>query len=447
MNLRLSCLLALATGVVAQAAQPWQVSNWSDYRGPAGTGHADFPTQPSNRQLPTHWSETENVAWKTRIPLTGLSTPVVQDGQVWLTTATEEGHDYYAICVDAKTGEILLNQSLFHWDKPQSLGNGKGVNCYATPSAAVEPGRVYIHFGSSGTACLDTETFRVLWSRKDMPCWHYRGASSSPILYQDLVILTFDGADLQYHIALDKRTGQTRWRTERSVEWNDEDVDRPMVREGDWRKAHSTPIIVAQSGADQMYSVGAKAVYGYDPATGHELWKAQFYNWSAAPRPVWYDQRVIFVTGYSRAELCSIKTGGSDDVTETHYDWRVKKPIPRYASPIVVDGLIYVAAEESFLSCLEASTGETVWTERVGGRYSASPVYADGKLYFPSQDGTTTILRPGRQFTPIATNTLQGGAADNPSPRPPGFVASPAVIDNALLLRSRDFLYRIEETE
>ncbi len=439
----LSGLLALSISTTQGATT--SNKTWPDFRGPFGSGHADAPDVAEQRGLPIHWSDSKNVAWKTRIPLTGLSSPIVHEGKVWLTSATEDGHDYYVICVDAKTGEILANKKLFHWDEPLSLGNGRGNNCYATPSAVVEDQRVYLHFGSSGTACLDTETFAVLWSRKDIPCWHYRGASSSPVLFKDSLILTMDGADLQYHIALDKKTGATIWKTDRSVEWNDEHVDRPMVREGDWRKAHSTPIITKHAGQDRMYSVGAKAIYGYDPNDGKELWRAQFHNWSAAPRPVLHDDRIMFVTGFSRAELCSVQLGGQGDITDTHYRWRVKNPIPRYASPIVVDGLLYLAAEESFLSCVDPATGEAIWTERVGGKYRASPIYADKKLYFFSTNGTATIINPGRTFEKIASNTLSGEAEDSESRRPSGFVASPAVSGRALFLRTRDFLYRIEE--
>ena len=435
----------IALSAITVLAEQVSTDSWPDFRGPFGSGHVDSPSTSTPRGLPIHWSETKNVTWKTRIPLTGLSSPIIQDGKVWLTTATEDGHDYFVLCVDASTGKILLNKKIFHWDDPQSLGNGRGNNCYATPSAVVEDQRVYVHYGSSGTACLDTQSFNVVWSRKDIPCWHYRGASSSPVLFKDSLILTMDGADLQYHIALDKKTGATLWKTDRSVEWNDEDVDRPMVREGDWRKAHSTPILTQRAGSDRMYSVGAKAIYGYDPNNGQEIWRAQFHNWSAAPRPVLHDDHVMFVTGFSRAELSSVKLGGEGDITDTHYRWRVKNPIPRYASPIIVDGLLYLAAEESFLSCLDPETGEAIWTERVGGKFRASPIYVDGKLFFFSTEGTTTILKPGKEFDLIASNTLAGGADDKASRRPSGFVASPAVSGRALFLRTRDFLYRIEE--
>jgi hypothetical protein len=241
--------LALLVSVVLLIAGRLSTqADWPEFRGPWGDGHAAAPGDAKPMGLPLHWSETNNVRWKTEIPYRGWSTPVVKDGQVWLTTATEDGHDFYAIGLDAKTGQIGFNEKLFHSDHPEPLGNGASMNCYATPSSVIEPGRVYVHFGRFGTACLDTRTGNPLWKREDIQCRHYRGASSSLIMFKGLLILTMDGVDVQYLIALDKQTGKTIWKTDRSVAWNDENVPGPMARDGDLRKAHSTPLIVSASG-------------------------------------------------------------------------------------------------------------------------------------------------------------------------------------------------------
>lgn len=416
---------------------------WPEFRGPWGNGHASAPGDTKPAGLPLQWSETKNVKWKTEIPPLGLSTPVVMGGQVWLTTATEDGHDFFVVCVDAATGKVLHNEKAFHSDAPESLGNGAGVNSYATPSAVIEPGRVYVHFGRFGTACLDTASFKLLWKRDDLQCRHYRGSSSSPVLFENLLILTFDGVDVQYHAALDKQTGRTVWKTDRSVKWNDEDIDRPMVRDGDWRKAHSTPLIVTEAGKPRMFSVGAKAAYGYDPGTGRELWRVEYHDWSAAPRPLFHKGRVLFATGFNRGEMLAVRANGEGNVTGTHVDWSINTRVPKYASPILVNDLLYLPSDESFISCLEADTGKNVWTERVGGKFRASPIYADGRLYFCSLEGVTTVLKPGRTFEVLATNTLEDNSTKS-SKRPPGFMASPAVAGKALFLRSRDHLYRIE---
>jgi outer membrane protein assembly factor BamB len=420
-------LILLALGGLSARA------DWPEFRGPWGDGHVSGPGNKKPLGLPLHWSETNNIKWKTEIPYRGWSTPVVMGGQVWMTAATVDGHDFYAIGVDAETGKILFNEQVFHSDDPEPLGNGASMNCYATPSPVIEPGRVYVHFGSFGTACLDTKTGKALWKRDDLPCRHYRGPSSSLVVYENLVILTMDGADLQYHVALDKRNGRTVWKTNRSVAWNDENVPGQMAKDGDLRKAHSTPLIVSAAGKVQMLSAGAKAAYGYDPLTGHELWRVQYPDFSAAPRPLFDHGLAFFVTGLSKTEMLAVKTDGQGDVTDSAIVWRLKTHIGKYASPLLVDGLIYTAADESFVTCIEAATGQVVWAERIGGKYAASPIYVDGRLYFFNQQGTTTVLKPGRTFDILATNTLASG-----------FMASPAVDGKAFYLRTKTHLNRVE---
>jgi outer membrane protein assembly factor BamB len=426
----LTLVLALASLATPAAAAGIE---WPEFRGPWGNGHAAAPAEARPLGLPLRWSDTENVRWKAEIPHRGWSTPVVSGGQVWLTTATIEGNDFFALGLDAATGKVLFNERVFHSDDPEPLGNGASMNCYATPSPAIEPGRVYVHFGSFGTACLDTGTGKVLWKRDDLRCRHYRGPASSLVLFDNLVILTLDGVDLQYHVALAKQTGATVWKTDRSVAWNDENVPGQMARDGDLRKAHSTPLIVTLDGEPRMFSAGAKAAYAYDPRSGRELWKVQYADWSVAPRPVYGEGLVFFVTGLNRRELWAVRPGGQGDVTGTHVAWKLATHIGKYASPLLVDGLIYTAAEESFITCLEARTGQVVWTERVGGKYAASPVYADGRLYFFDQSGVTRVLKPGRTCDVLATNTLAGG-----------FMASPAIAGSAFYLRTRTHLCRVE---
>lgn len=429
-----SIFLAFVIALLAFLAQAAQ-ADWPEFRGPWGDGHVLAEGDTNLIGLPLHWSDTENVKWKTAIPNRGWSTPVVLGNQVWMTAATVDGHDFFAVCVAADSGNVRFNVPLFHSENPEPLGNGASMNCYATPSPVIEPGRVYVHFGSFGTACLETETGKVLWKRNDLRCRHYRGPSSSLVSCQNVVILTMDGADLQYLVALDKQTGATVWKTDRSVAWNDQDDTSQMVRDGDRRKAHSTPLIVTIAGKPQMLSAGAKACYGYDPLTGAELWRVRYNDYSAAPRPLFRDGTAYFVTGLAKTELIAVKTDGQGDVTDSHVLWRLKTHVGKYASPLLVDGLIYTAADQSFVTCVDVANGQVVWTERIGGSYAASPIYADGRMYFFSQDGTTTVLKPGRTFAPLATNTL----AD-------GFLASPAVSGKSLFLRTKTSLYRVESS-
>jgi outer membrane protein assembly factor BamB len=417
-------LLPILLGL-AQAAQ----ADWPDFRGPTADGHAMTGT--NTLGLPLTWSETNNVVWKTPIPHRGWSTPVILGKQIWLTTATPEGNDFFAVCVDANSGKIIFNEQLFHCDTPEPLGNG--LNGYASPSSVIEPSRVYVHFGSYGTVCVDTDNFKVLWKREDLPCRHFRGPGSSPILFNDLLILTMDGVDVQYLVALDKRTGKTVWKTDRTAEWNDIEADGKPRGDGDYRKAYSTPLIVDVKGAKQMISVGSKAAYGYDPATGREIWKVKHGDFSAAARPLYANGITYLSTGGSKGGMYAIRCDGQGDVTDTHLVWRNPRGTPRMPSPVLVDGMIFMVSDGGIGTCLDADTGNQLWQERLGGEYAASPIYADGRVYFFNQTGTSVVLKPSRSCEVLATNKLQGG-----------FMASPAVFGKALILRTRTDLYRIE---
>lgn len=407
-------------------------ADWPAFRGPRGDGHVSPPGATNLVGFPLRWSESENIKWKTEIPERGWSTPAVMGNQVWLTTATVDGHDFSVICVDAESGAIRLNKKLFHCEAPEPLGNA--VNSYATPSVALEPGRVYVHFGSYGTACLDTDGGKVLWQRQDLPCRHYRGPSSSPVLFENLLILTFDGADLQYLAAVDKKTGKTVWKTDRSVAWNDENVPGQMAREGDLRKAHSTPLLISMNGTNQLLSSGAKAAYAYDPRSGRELWRVHYNAWSAASMPLFERGLAFIITGFGgKTELWAVRSDGSGDVTDTHIAWKFDRSVAKTTSPVLVDGLLYMVSDDGAVTCLESATGRQVWRERIPGRYVASPIYADGRIYFFNQDGRTTVLKPGQNFNVIATNTLASG-----------FMASPAADGKAFFLRTKTHLYRIE---
>jgi len=404
-------------------------ADWPSFRGPRGDGHAAGDAKPAG--LPLEWSESKNVAWKTPIPHRGWSTPVVMGGQIWLTTATIKGNDFFAICADAKTGKITFNERLFQTDSPEPLANS--VNCYASPSPVIEPGRVYISFGSYGTACLDTATKKVLWQRTDLPCRHYRGPGSSPILYGNLLILTLDGVDRQYLAALDKTTGKTVWEADRSTKWDDLDKQGNPIREGDFRKAFTTPLVIETDGGPQLVSPGSKCGFAYDPLTGKELWKTPHTAHTAVLCPVSVDGLAVFCTGLGGPQLWAVRLDGRGDVGKTHVAWRVVKDAPRTPSPIVVDGLLYVINDGGTAFCLDGKTGEPIWRQRVGGSYAASPIFADGRIYLCSHQGKTTVLKPGRTYKVLATNTLESG-----------FMASPAVAGKALVLRTKKHLYRIE---
>ena len=421
---RFLLVLVAALGGVSRA-------DWPEFRGPCFKRHANAPGDTNLLGLPLEWSETNHIVWRTAIPHFGWSTPVIAGQQLWLTTATEGGNDFFALCVDRDSGKVLFNERLFHSDAPEPLGNK--LNSYASPSPVLEPGRVYVHFGSYGTACLDTSTFKVLWKRADLPCRHFRGPGSSPVLFENLLILSMDGIDLQYLVALDKTTGKTVWKTDRTANWNDLEPSGQPRADGDYRKGYGTPLIAEVGGARQMFSLGSKAAYSHDPRTGREIWKVNHPAHSGASR-VLYDRGIAIVcTGQGPGEVIAVKTDGTGDVTDTHVKWRHGRASPRMPSALLIDDLIFTLNDNGIASCLEFATGKEVWQERVGGEYAASLLYADGRIYCFSQDGRTAVIAPAREFKVLATNRL-----------PDGFMASPAVSGKALFLRTRANLYRVE---
>lgn len=413
-----------ACALVACVAQAEE--NWPQFRGPNGDGHSDATG------LPLTWSETENVKWKTPIHGKAWSSPVIWGGQVWMTTAPEEGTRLHAVCVDKESGKVVRDLKLFDVVLPQYV---HPFNSYASPTPVIEEGRVYVTFGSPGTACLDPQTGKVLWQRRDLKCNHFRGAGSSPILYRDLLVMNFDGSDHQFVVALNKKTGETVWETKRSVDFQDLAPDGKPQAEGDYRKAFATPHVASFDGKDILLSSGAKAHYAYEPLTGKELWRVEERGQhSAATRPVVGHGLIFIPTGFSKGQLLAVKPGGSGVVTDTHVAWRAKRGVPNKPSLLVVNELLFMVEDGGFASCLEAKTGREIWQERIGGAYSASPILAEGRIYAMSEDGKSVVFAAAREHKKLAENRL----AD-------GFMASPAVSGNALFLRTKKALYRIEQ--
>ena len=286
---------------------------------------------------------------------------------------------------------------------------------------------------SPGTAAIDTATGKVIWQRRDLECNHFRGAGSSPILFGDLLIMHFDGSDVQYLLALDKHTGRTVWRTNRSVDFQDVGSDGRVEAEGDFRKAFATPQVVMSGNQPVLVSLGSKASYGYDPRNGRELWRIVDRGaHSPSARPVAGHGLVFYPTGWG-GSLVAVKPDGRGDVAATHVVWRVTRGVPNKPSVLLAGDLIVMINDAGVVSALDAGTGAAVWQGRLPGEYSASPILAGGRIYFFNEDGRTTVIEAGRTFKRLAENQIGDG-----------FMASPAVDGNALILRSRTHLYRIE---
>jgi outer membrane protein assembly factor BamB len=415
----LAALLLLTTSLIA-------ADNWPQFRGPTGDGHADATG------LPVKFGEGEHVKWKAAIHGKAWSSPVIWGSQIWLTTANEEGTELGVVTVDKDSGKIVRDDILFHVATPQFCHK---FNSYASPTPAIEEGRVYVTFGSPGTACLDTKTGQKLWERTDFVCNHYRGAGSSPILWENLLIMNFDGSDNQFIVALDKKTGQTVWQTKRSTDYHDLEADGVTVKnEGDYRKGFATCHVYLQNGQPILLSSGAKAHYAYDPRTGKEIWRLdEPESHSAATRPVVGDGVAYIPAGFGKAGLLAVKLGGSGVLSANDVVWRLKKAAPNKPSVTLSGGLLFAVNDGGIASCLDAKTGDVVWSERLGGNFSASPIFAEGRMYAGNEEGKLFVFEAGRQFKVLAENQFDAG-----------FMASPAVSGKALFLRSKTALYRIE---
>ena len=383
-------------------------ADWPQFRGPTGQGISN------ETGLPVTWSETEDITWKKAIPGHGWSSPVVEGGQLWLTTATEEGQSLRAIAVDPGSGESLHNVEVCRQDAPSKKHT---KNSHATPTPILEDSRVYLHFGTQGTAAL-MDNGELLWRNQDLEFQPGHGQGGTPALSGDLLIINCDGTDQQYVVALDKKTGKVRWKTPRT----------------DARMAFSTPLVIEHGGAKQVVSPGANRVVSYDVETGKELWFVRYGGFSNVPRPVYAHGLVFASSGYYNPELYAIRPDGTGDVTDTHVTWKINRGVPLTPSPVIVGDELYYVSDKGIASCIDAKTGEPHWRSRLTGPHSASPLYAEGHIYFQSEEGLTTVIKPGKTFTKVAENQLDGRT-----------FASIATVGKTMFLRTETHLYRIEK--
>ena len=437
--MRLLLLFLVAAATLHSSAQ----ADWPQFRGPGGHGIA----RESN--IPLQWSGAEHVRWVADIPGTGWSSPVVQGDLVWLTTAIETkpspeqlevqfqqsqldreqfkrrqvagSVSLRVLSLNRKSGKVVLDTELANIENPEAIHVG---NSYASPTPFIEGDRLYVHFGIYGTFCLDRDTHRVIW-RRSIPVFYSVGVGSSPVLYKDLLVLVCDGIDKQFVIALDKNTGETAWKTPRP----------PFrVEDGQRRKAYSTPLFVSYDGRDQLVIPGAQWIVSYDPATGDEIWRVDHgEGFSTIPRPVYRDGVVFVCTGYGEPQLWAIKVDGTGDVTKSHVKWKEKSQIPKNPSPLLVNGLLFVINDNGVMTCLDSETGKTQWRKRVPGNHSASPVFANGHVFLFSHEGTVTAIKASAE----ASESIESHIDDQ-------LMASPAILSDSVLLRTRHKLYCIE---
>ena len=328
--------------------------------------------------------------------------------QVWLTTATRDGRELSVLALDRDSGRVLHDIKLFEVAKPEDTAR---FNSFASPTPVIEDGRVYVHFGSYGTAALDTRTGKTVWARRDLPCNHWRGPGSSPMLYGDLLIVHFDGYDLQYAVALDKQTGRTVWKSDRAYDFGTDD--------GDMKKAFATPVVIEAGGRAQLISQAAKAVLVARPEDGPRA-VARALRLALGRRAAALRARAALRRHRARpvgaARDPSRRTAATS--RDTHVAWKASRGIGSSPSPLLVGDLIYAVADKGgVVTCLDAKTGAEVWQQRTGAAaHTASPLFADGALYFFAEDGSALALEPGREYRELGRAALgEGGVMGTPA--------------------------------
>ena len=406
----MSRLLSLLSLLLFPAALP--AENWPGWRGPQTDGLS------SEKNLPMRWSATENVRWKAALPGAGVSAPVVWGERVFVTSSDGRQNDQlHLLCYHRDSGKRLWHARFFGSAVSEGQFAPGGM---AVPTPATDGKHVYALFGTGDLVCVDNEG-RPVWVRSLAqeygPFRNRWGMAASPILVNDMLVVQVDHHGQSYLMGVDAATGVNRWRKERDATVN-------------W----ASPFPVKVAGKTQIVAAGTYALKSYSAEAGEELWSVQGLQMQCIPTPVVLGDRLLAMGGRDFTALSIRLDGGRGDLTKTHVAWQVKSGGANIPSPVVLDGLLYFIEDNSgFANCLRADTGERVWRERLGGRkYSASPVAADGKLYFTSEDGLVTVIKAGPKFEVLAKNDV-GELV----------VASPALSQGRIFLRGDKHLYCI----
>jgi len=393
--------------------------NWVRFRGPNGQGVS------SEKNLPVTWSNSDNVAWKTKIPGDGWSSPIVYGDSVFLTATTEEGAACHVICVNRVDGKIVWNKEVHR----QRIGPKRKENSYASPTPVTDGKRVYAVFSDGTAVAVDFAGERV-WKNSDVKFNSLHGLGSSPILADGQLIMPYDGNSREDQkigwkvpwenavvLSIDTETGKTRWKGQRGMS----------------RVGHVTPILIENG--DQVISASGDRVQGFDTKTGERIWSIYSQGEGVTPSPVIAEGMIFTSSGFEDPTIRAIQMGGKGDITETHIEWEQKKGVPVLASLLYVKPHLYTITRDNILHCIEAASGDVVWIQRLKGVHSASPVFADGKIYITSEDGVTIVIKPGDKYDEVARNDLEERC-----------LASMAVSQGCFFIRSEKHLFCIEST-
>ncbi len=395
-----------------------QAENWMRFRGPSGQGLSN------ETNLPVTWSATESVKWKTSLQGKGWSSPIVYEDLIFLTASTEEGVSCQVFCLNRKDGSVNWTTEV-HRQKP---GPMRKQNSYATPTPVTDGKHVYSVF-YDGTIIAVDFSGKIVWKNSEIDFFSLHGLGASPIVANGQVIMPFDGSSREETqigwkvpwekavvLSVDAEDGTVRWKGQR----------------GKSRVGHVTPILVDNN--SQVISAGGDRVQGFDLDTGNRIWSIYSQGEGVTPSPVVGNGLLYTSSGFEAPTLRAIRLGGKGDVTSTHIAWEQKSGVAALSSLLYIEPHLYSISRDNILHCLEAASGEIVWRQRLDGTYSASPVYADGRIYLLSAEGETLVLRPGAKYEEIATNDLGETC-----------YASMAVSQGNFFIRSAQHLYCIEK--
>ncbi len=406
----------LTAALLTSSPVAWSVGDWPQFRGPDGNGVS------SAKNVPLRWSSSSSCAWSAELPGAGWSSPVLSAGKLYMTSAVADAAGevtLHALCVDGDTGKLFWDKEVF---RPEA-GEAKAMhrkNTAASPTPIVEGGKVYVHFGHMGTAALDLSG-NVLWKQTSLKYKPVHGTGGSPALIHDLLVFSGDGAAEPFVAALDAKTGEVRWKTPRNTTAKK-------------NFSFSTPQLISVDGQEQIVSPGSGFVAAYRPQDGGELWKVNYgEGYSVVPRPVYANGLLYLSSGFDSATLYAIKPrGAKGDATADHVAWTLKKGAPHTPSVIVTGDLLFCVSDAGIATCANALTGEVHWSERLGGNFSASPILAEGRLYFQNETGTAFVVKAAPTFELLATNELGEKT-----------LASPTPTDGALFIRGESHLFKL----
>jgi outer membrane protein assembly factor BamB len=393
--------------------------NWPCFRGPTRQGISH------EKDVPLEWNQTSNILWKTPIPGVGWSSPVVFDNRVFVTTATDEGASFRLLCLDRLTGTVLWDKQV-HRQKP---GHKQRFNSYASSTPVTDGHRVYV-LAFDGTIAAVSYEGSIIWTHQEFEYFSEHGLAVSPILYKDLLIVPFDGSssgpdkklgwqkpwDKGLILAVNKNTGKVRWRG----------------RRGSSRIAHVTPQVLSENGRDQLVSSAGDVVQGFDLETGRRIWTAANSGEGVVPSLVIGEGLIFATSGFGESAIRAIRTGGKGNVTETHIAWESEEDVSKVPSMLYLRPFLFLVTDTGVAKCLRAATGEEIWRERLVGKHWASPIWADGRIYFLSEKGKTTVIRAGDKFKVLAENELEEKC-----------FASPAISQKQIFIRSENNIYCI----